>query len=84
MSAARLRFYAMYATSTAVGFILWGTMVLVGGGRVHGARELIRYTARHHAIDAARKRGPYLAPVTLLACLLVTVALVVVLVRGAL
>jgi hypothetical protein len=62
---ARVRYRAMYATSTAVGMLLWFVMAAVGGGRVHGARALIRQTARKHAIDAARKRGPYLAPVTM-------------------
>jgi hypothetical protein len=66
---ARLRYRAMYATSTAIGFVLWGAMAFVGGGRVHGAREAIRREARRHAIDAARKHGPYLAPLTVLACL---------------
>jgi hypothetical protein len=83
LSAAHLRYWAMYAMSTAVGFMLWGAMALVGGGKVHGARELIRHTARQHAIDAARKRGPYLAPVTLVASLIIMTVSGIVLIRAA-
>jgi len=58
-------------------------MRVVGGGRVHGTRELIMHMARRHAVDAARKRGPYLSPITFVAILALMTALGVALVRAA-
>jgi hypothetical protein len=72
---ARLRYRAMYATSTVIGCVLWWVLATLDGSPVAGARALIRQAARKHAIEAARKRGPYLAPVTFLAVLVGVVAL---------
>ncbi len=61
---ARLRYRAMYVTSSAAGYLLAAVMILFGARWRVPVRSLIRATAREHAEAAARKEGPYYAPVT--------------------
>lgn len=67
----RVRWWAMYFTSCAVGYLLAAVMLLLGFRHARSPFELARTTARSHAADAEFKDGPYLAPVTLLASLVV-------------
>jgi hypothetical protein len=69
-----LRYGAMYATSTFIGWII-ATFMAGTGTPIVGARARINKTARQHAEAAARKEGPYLAPVTVLAVLLIAISL---------
>jgi len=64
---AKLRYRAMYVTSTGVGYLLAGVMLMLGARFREDVRAIVRETAREHAAAAERKEGPYLAPVTMLA-----------------
>lgn len=73
---ARLRYRAMYLTSCAIGYTLAGALLLCGQRFRSPVAELVRGQARRHAVDAARKRGPYLAPITFVASLTVIETLI--------
>lgn len=75
--AQRLRFRSMYALSYAIGWLVALTIAALDYGRLpRRASLLIRCVARAHAVDAARKRGPYLAPISVLAIVLLALAAV--------
>lgn len=63
----------MYVTSCSVGYMLAAAMLALGFRYKRSPFELARTTARSHAADAECKVGPYLAPVTLIACVLLAV-----------
>jgi hypothetical protein len=60
----------MYLTSVSIGYTLAAAMLALGFRYTRSPFELARITARSHAADAAYKVGPYLAPVTVVALLL--------------
>jgi hypothetical protein len=62
-----IRYRAMYATSMILGWATVAVFAIVHVGAPVGAGAAVRRNAHHHAANAARKRGPYLAPITLLA-----------------
>lgn len=80
---ARLRYRAMYATSALIGYALAGALTMLGQRWRTSPRALVRHQARRHAIDAARKRGPYLAPITLVGALAGIVVFGALLIRAA-
>lgn len=60
----------MYLTSVSVGYALAVVTLALGFRYARSPFELARTTARSHAADAESKVGPYLAPVTFLALIL--------------
>lgn len=61
----------MYVTSVSIGYAL-GVLLAMADGMFMSRRQadLVRQTARGHAEAAARKEGPYLAPIPFVALLL--------------
>lgn len=57
----RVRWWSMYLTSSFAGCLL-AAGLSIAGYRVKW--PMITVTAREHAEQAARREGPYLAPVT--------------------
>lgn len=73
MTARELRYWSMYATSTACGYLAAAIMAVTGQRWKRSPVLMIRVTAIEHAEAAARKQGPYLAPVTLALALVLIV-----------
>lgn len=63
---ARIRWWAMYLTSCAIGYAIGGVQLAAGARFSKPLRELVDPVARGHAEDAANKIGSYLAPFTFL------------------
>jgi hypothetical protein len=62
----RLRYASMYVLSASIGWLIAVPLILLGQRWKYPVHELIHGNARSHAEAAARKEGPYLAPVTAL------------------
>lgn len=63
---ARIRWWAMFLTSCAIGYVIGGVQLAAGARFSKPLRELVEPVARGHAEDAANKIGPYMAPFTFL------------------
>lgn len=61
---ARIRYRLMFILSMLIGYVV-ASVLLPFGRLAPGARGLIREQATEHAEAAARKEGPYLAPLWL-------------------
>lgn len=62
----RLRYWSMFLTSYLIGCALVPVVLITGHRLRRPALASIRATAQEHAGQAARREGPYLAPVTFL------------------
>lgn len=79
---ARVRWRSMYLLSCAVGYAMAGALWLLGQRWSESVTVMVTQVARGHAEDAEHQIGPYLAPVTALAFLVMLVAVILIAVLG--
>ena len=79
----RVRWWSMYLTSCAVGYLLAGVLWTLGQRWHEPVRVQITRTARGHAEDAEHRVGPYLAPVTFAVFLILAAVFGALLIAGA-
>lgn len=71
----RVRWWAMYLLSSAVGYSTAGLLMALGWRWTKPVSQLVRGQATEHADAAREMTGPYMAPVMFVAALaLVTLA----------
>jgi hypothetical protein len=71
----RVLWWSNFLTSAVIGWLLAGAMRVVGVRWRTPVRAMVHGAAREHADAAARREGPYLAPVTFLGLIAGAVAL---------